>query len=220
MNPLQFLTFFLLLTIAGTLAVTGWYFITRGEEETRPDGSKKRVGKIFKGWYFFWTREMPLKKVVFYKNEELQKLLKELSDNYPYLVFTTIGETWFKIIDPAYDYYQDKVQKVAPLIAKLLPEMAEKWELKIMEQSALHNFEAYKLYPQYVFPEWVRSPLAECATCFASVYGSAFYWLVIAMVKEPLFAWSNGCGVTAIFFWIVFCLQLAVLNTALAKRFN
>ncbi len=78
----------------------------------------------------------------------------------------------------------------------------------------------YKVYTNYVFPEIIRTPLAECATCFSSIYGSIFYWSAVALIEQKLFNWSNIPWLAAIFFWGVFCFSLSVLNTALAKRFN
>ncbi len=91
MNIIQFLQFFLIITTLGALSVTGWFFITRGDEEILPDGSGKKVGKIFKGWYFFWTKEKKPKHRIYYRGDELDKLIAELRSNFPSIDFVKDG---------------------------------------------------------------------------------------------------------------------------------
>lgn len=213
MTIIQFLQFFLIITAFGTLAVTGWYFITRGDEETLPDGSKKRTGKIFMGWYFFWTKEKSRKKKIFYQGEQLQKLVAELRSNYLILDFDTDGFHFTVTVQPG-------KEAAATDISSYINDIEKKWDIKIKGFNGLKHFKAYKEYPEYVFPELVRTPLATCATCFSSIYGSIFYWGAVSLVQQKLFDWSYIPWLAAVFFWGVFCFALSVLNTALAKSFN
>lgn len=214
MNIIQFLTFFSLMTAAGTLAVTGWYFITRGEKETLPDGSIKRVGKIFKGWYFFWTKEKETKKKIFYKGDALAKIIAEVNSNLPYTRLVMDGYS-FRIFAT-----QDEKQEF-PLVAipNIISQIEHQWGVKLFPKSDGY-FSVYKEYPDYVFPEWVRMPLAVCATCFSSIYAAIYYWGLIGLIAQPVFTWATYPWAAAIFFWGVFSFALSVLNTALAKAFN
>ncbi len=204
-----FLLVYFGIVASGTLAVTGWYFISRGEEIILEDGSKKRVGKIFKGWYFFWTRTKPLPKRVYFDEAHLFELFVKIKAK-------------FMITRDQYDIVQEGVILKISQAQKWYEEM--RWiegayGIKFFDKGG-GDYSVYKEYDEYVYPFWIRDPIAVCATCFSSIYGSAFFWLLIALVKIPMFAWSGTPWLAAVFFWISFCFSLAVLNTALAKRFN
>lgn len=203
-----FCTLFIFFLVAGSLAVTGWFFITRGEEITLEDGSKKRNGKIFKNWYFFWTKQKPCKKRVFYDENHLALLVSEIEDKFykDYIMHIKRIEKMLVILQPQLFYNEMRWIEKA-------------YQVKFFDKGNGH-FSVYKEYPNYVFPYWVKDPLAVCATCFSSIYGSIFYWGLVALVKKSLFAWSDSPALAAIFFWITFCFSLSVLNTALAKKFN
>jgi hypothetical protein len=62
--------------------ITGWYYCTRGEEKTLPDGSVEKTGMIFKGWYFFWMKKTGIKRI-HYKYQPLSNLIAEIVLNYP-----------------------------------------------------------------------------------------------------------------------------------------
>lgn len=219
MNFLHFLQAFTLITVLGALAVTGWFFITRGKIQQLPDGSIKKTGKIFKGWYFFWTMEKKAKKKVFYTGSALKKVVYELNNSYRKYIFKISVDEKYMLIFPQPGAAFDK-----PDILTMLQEIEYKWSFKINSNSQSKEYVTvapYEEHPQYIFPSLLRDPLAVCATCFASIYGSIFYWAVILNAK-CLFAWTWPAHILLmkIFFWIALCLSLAVLNTALAKKFN
>lgn len=204
-----FILLFVGIVAFGTLAVTGWYFITRGEIKTREDGSKVKTGKVFRDWYFFWMRTRAEKKRIFFNEANLVELYLKIRDQYQsrelYHSITVEGRSLnFKT--------PEKFREERKWMEKA-------FDIKFFDQGG-GLYSVYKEYDDFIFPAYVRDPLAQCATCFASIYGSAFYWLLIALVKQNLFAWASVAWLAAVFFWITFCFSLAVLNTALAKRWN
>lgn len=212
MQLLQFMQFYMYFLVAGTLAVTGWYFITRGREEILPDGRVVRKGKVFMGWYFYWTKTKG-KCNVYFIGEELQKLHKQYLvefPNDPYGFF--IQDNVFIVNKPFTDNDVKEMQKHIEKIETAL-------DVKVLlKNQQMLSF--YKEYDKYVWPWWLRDPMAVCATCFASVYGTIFYWGVVLVCGENLFAWTVNVLLAKILFWISFTFSLAVLNTALAKKFN
>lgn len=195
--------------IFGSLAVTGWYFITRGEIKVREDGSKVKTGKIFRDWYFFWTKMKPKKERVFLNEANLYELYLKIRDQYRAKeLFAHIGVEGKSIVF----VHSEKFNEERRWVEKA-------FEVKFYDQGG-GMYSVYKEYDDFVFPAWVRDPLAVCATCFASVYGSLFYWPLVALVKVELFSWATIPWLAAVLFWIAFCFSLSVLNTALAKRWN
>lgn len=212
MQFFQFIQLYLCLLVAGTLAVTGWFFITRGRKEQLPNGEISYKGKIFKGWYFFFTKTNG-KKRIYYTGIQLEQLHNQYLIDFPDnpFSFTVDGNSFLINTETSFrerrlkDFIDNKARVEIALGAKALVKG--------------HNISFYKEYDDYVWPEYIRDPLAMCCTCFASIYGSIFYWGVISM-SNGLFDWTENVVTAKVFFWISFCLSLAVLNTALAKKFN
>lgn len=204
-----FIGVFFILVFLGSLAVTGWYFITRGDEKILEDGSKKRVGKIFKNWYFYWTKVKATKKKVYYDEAHLYELYIKIKPKFH------VGRELFDLVQTGVKFNITQPEKWY----EEMRWVENAYDLKFWDEGG-GVYCVYKEYDDFVFPYWLRDPLAVCATCFSSLYGSLFYWLLIALVKAPVFAWSNTPWLAAVFFWIAFCFSLSVVNTALAKRFN
>lgn len=204
-----FILVFFAVIFLGSLAVTGWYFITRGEEKILEDGSKKRTGKVFKNWFFFWTKTKDVKRRVWYDEAHLFGLYSEIKGK-------------FVITKNSYDINQIGDRFVITQPQKYYEEMRwieNAFEVKFYDLGG-NDYRVYKEYDDFVFPYWVRDPLAVCATCFSSIYGSIFYWILIALPKAKVFGWAHIPWLAATCFWIAFCFSLSVINTALAKRFN
>lgn len=201
MNILLFIKLYGALMAIGSLTVTGWYFCTRGQENTLPDGTVEKTGMIFKSWYFFWMQKKGKKKI-FYKEHELSKLIAEISSNYPQYSF----------IPHLYAFETN-----APFA--VVNSIAEKWHIEALVKRA-ETYAFFKEIDQYKFPEFVRMPMVQCITCMASIYGSIFFWGAVSLIKEPLFTWCVIPWLAAVFFWVVFCFSLSVLNTALVRKFH
>ena len=212
MNFIQFLICYFIIVLLGSLAVTGWFFITRGTKEIQPDGTIKKKGKIFMGWYFFWTKTKESKKRIYYKGAALYTLVTEINDMSPVA---------FLLLNTGNDSVSIRPSISTSELTKMLKVIGA---VEIDEQSQDEDFRVtearfFKEEPIYVFPWWLRDPLAQCSTCFSSIYGSLFYWGLILNVPG-LFYWAPHVLIAKIFYWVTFCLSLSVLNTALAKKFN
>ncbi len=220
MSLLSLLTFLALIAI-GTLVVGGWFFITRGWTETLPDGREIRKGKIFRGWYFFWMKETAKPERIYYTGAQLKILYKQFK--------LSLGKKFsdldlvIELHDAALQvtaWRKDREEKDKHILVGVyhqtreeLMEVGESLGFRVHDKSN-GFFALYKEFPAYRFPELVRHPLASCATCFASLYGSMFYWASVGIfaVRLPILA--------LLFCWICFCLSLAVTLTAVAKKYN
>lgn len=211
-----FIQSFLIIIILGTLTVTGWFFITRGYEQLMEDGSIYRYGKIFKAWYFFWTKKKKEKERVYFDNAHLMTLYYEIRKKFQYNAQVS-GKKPFAIWVDGDEMYID-IFTITDYIEKIR-EIENDNKIKFFDIGT-GQYKVYKEYDQYVYPEWIRDPLAACATCFSSIYGTAFYWLLIALCDVNLFAWSSYPVLASVFFWISFCFCLSVINTAIAKKYN
>ncbi len=211
MDFYTFLQSFIMIIIIGSIVVTGWYFITRGNEQVMEDGSIHRYGKIFMSWYFFWNRKKNTKENIFFNDEHLRELYSHI-DKKIISQFKQVGH--FLVVQ----------ENGLTASWKSDFEYHHKVKLMLFGEEGEGVYRVFKEYDEYVYPSWVRDPLASCATCFASIYGSLFYWLLIAICEAGgdvnLFAWCFIPKLAAVFFWIYFCLCLAVVNTAIAKKYN
>jgi len=207
---------FLIYLLIGALATTGWFAITRGRKEKLPDGTQVQKGKLFKGWYFYWTATTG-KKNINYKGESLRRLHDLYLSEYGSDMFLLkVDQTEsFLIFSDQYSVDQRIINKSLFLQKKQEFESRLDCLCRVDGEAVV----CYKEYSVYRFPEWVRDPLAECATCFASLYGSVLYWVPIWLRKEPSFTWAAQPLFASLFFWIVYCMSLAFLNTGLAKKF-
>lgn len=202
---LAFLLCYLLLLIFGTLTVAGWFFITRGFTETLPDGTVIRKGKIFRAWYFFITQSSDTERR-FYQGKQLRAISKEIKQ----LIEMTGSGHLLAVHEGAVS-----LQLTNPGILQII---TDQLDVQFMPKGDGY-YSIYKDYPVYLFPEWVRHPLAVCATCFASVYGSLWYFLAVYFVGDIFWLFKMPT-LAILFFWITFVLQLAVTLTAVAKKWN
>lgn len=76
-------------------------------------------------------------------------------------------------------------------------------------------FKSVKLW--YVLPEWLAHPISGCIFCFASIYGTLFYWIV-GTVFIKLSGLELSFGINTIVLWIVFMLCSCSLNGILIKK--
>lgn len=205
MSTMYFLQTFTFMIIIGSLLVTGWFFITRGFEQIMPDGNIYRYGKVFKGWYFFWNKKKIEKQKIYYTGKQLSELVVNLQRN-DALKIQLYGNAI-------------RIGTGNGIDVENLYTSSVSHGFKVFDKGD-NVFALYKEYDDYVYPWWVRDPLANCATCFASLYGTIAYWTFIALSKESLFYWSSHPVIASITFWVAFCLSIAVINTALAKKFN
>jgi hypothetical protein len=205
-NAALFIVTYLGLIAIGTLVVGGWFFITRGEKITLPDGSIQKKGKIFRDWYFYFTQELPAPKQIYFKGKELKSLVKKLNPYFNNLV--TVHEGAVSILNDK-DFKEKNV----------FSQVQEDFNIRFWPKGDGY-YAIYREYPDYVFPEWVRYPMAVCATCFSSVYGSFFYWSTYPFIGKHLYSWMEMPILASVIFWIVFCFSLSIPLTALAKKYN
>lgn len=211
MDFLHFALSFLAMLTFGALSITGWFFVTRGRKETMPDNSQQKRGKLFRDFYFFFTQTNGSTKIYF-KDDQLKAFLLDAQHD---LIKAAVGVHPYLDIHEGKQIYFGNCIEINKEIIRMIGKQYDVHFLYI----GRNEYRVAKSYPDYVFPEWIRHPIAVCVTCFASLYGSMFYWLIVPYMQYP-FAWSDVPQFHRFLFWVVFCLSLAVLNTALAKKYN
>lgn len=196
---------FLLHLLVGALFICGWFAITRGSIEIMPDGSQKRVGKIFMGWYFFWYREHSRKLKIYYRGDELRKLLVQMDNS-----------STFKLsIESIND---DRIEIIGSLVPKWIDEMIQKFGIIIEDKQILrtgnHIVSFAKEYPNYVFPTWLRDVMAGCVTCHSSWLGTICF-----CIPQLWFTYPVTVSGEILMLWVGYCISEAFIVTALWRKY-
>jgi hypothetical protein len=204
----NFFTVYFSLLLFGGMICCGIHAITRGQELEQPDGSKKRVGKIFKSWFFYWYKVSHYNHI-FHTGAHLESIFQQFRNHYK-------GK---------YEFYSGKknAMVVSPEFASLAPaiELAYDVYLDCTYEGDRLIVQVAKKEPVYRFPWYVREPLAGCVTCYASAYGSIIFWLFCILsymgcLGDACMYWSAAIDGIAIYFvWLSYCISLAYVNTFL-----
>lgn len=160
------LLIFLLFVLAGSLAMCGWYVVTR-------------EGRVFGGWSEYWEE----------KTSDALEVDRDLAEARGMLRWAE------KANDPA-----------------KMSEFAFKVELS---EAMVKNFKKAGLY--YKRPEGLVTPLSGCIYCFASFYGSLFFWIggyVFVYYAEVDF---NLSGATVLL-WALYLITTSAANGILIKK--
>lgn len=200
--------------------ICGFYAITRGQWIDKPDGTRKKVGKIFKSWWFFWMQEKGDKIKIYYMGYDLQRISREAAN---------IGDlTFLGGFEGSIDYRLKERNSENDLInlkIRLQESLGVKVEL-ITKSDGSINIRFYEDEPNFLFPDWVRDMTAGCITCHASIYGTIFFVSFHSLVREEIlhnvvYGWVNPIFVipTIIATWIAYCFSLSYIMTVLWKKF-
>lgn len=225
MNGFFYTVLFLISMICiGSIFLCGFFDVTRGSEETLPDGKTKRNGKLFKGWYFFWFKKSPEPLTIFFAGSEFDKLYKNLVREFAmngYSLNGIVKNDGYIIIPGDLDViilvnFCDKLK------CKFISGANSKDGIDIPNQ---HIIRFYKEYPDYYYPEWIRDMMAGCITCSATVYGNIFFWLVYAIANNSIlfstmFSWGDNYYLVLIGVWLSYYVGVSFVSTFLYKRFN
>lgn len=211
MTVFQFLQFYFLLLMAGGLFIAGFFLITRGSIIVQPDGTEKKVGKLLKGWYFFWFKISSYQKV-YYKGEELQKILAQMAQFLP--CKATLNE-------------ESRSFNVTCDIADKIVAIEERFDVKLLVNSRRtaqisNDVFVYKVEPVYVYSDWVRDMMAGCVTCHSSWLGTLIYWVAIFFMRSEVVSfitsWTSLPILLLLVFNVVYCMSLSWLVTAMYSR--
>lgn len=206
---IAFIVFWLLLLIVGGFFINGWYTITRGEYEEQVDGSRKKVGKIFKGWYFFWFKEKEDKKLTQYMGSHLIGMYQQIK-----------GMLSAERMLQLYPGFIMTDETIDPFISNIESRLSVKAVLVDDEIEGRKRLFLYKESTDYVFPDWVRTVLAGCITCFSSIYGTIVFFTAHALMYNKLhaiYSWADNVYVAIFFVWISSLMIWAYLNTLFYK---
>lgn len=207
MSPLEFIIFFMLLTIVSSIFIVSFYEITRHYITIHPDGKETIDGYLLKRWSWYWEYVSKTGSS-FYFGEPLEYKLKELKKMLP-----SIGDMFY-VSQTAKSFWVLKDNEI------ITDDIVEKIEAVLMVRMKVggHKNEFYLLldYPIYLFPSWIRKPFSSCVRCMASFYGSII-WLLVNYMYSP-FGWTNHKIFAFLFFWCIFVCVLTKTNELIYKK--
>lgn len=212
---MDFFIIFFLLTIFGALVINGWFLASRGEIEIQPDGTEKKIGAIFKAWQIFWEQKYGVPELIQYKGKQLYDLKRE--------IIQTAKQEGYAGTFLFMDEFILSTNDIKPYIPQIEYQIKD---LKIHcyrnEPEVIHDKSSascrltlFKKEDVYLFPEWIRTMIASCITCHASVYGSLIFWTYIL-----LFGRFVDTDIQLVATWMAYVLSLAFLNTFFYKQLN
>lgn len=211
MTTLQFLTYFILLLVVAAVAINGLFLASRPHEETRPDGMVLKNGKILQGWYYFWHKEEEVPERVYFRDQQLECLIMQIKQ-YHKGAIEPYGKARFTVTEA----FKDQILSLQNILDVCF-HVNDELETTPVGNKVIHVVRAYREYPVYVFPEWLRDMMAACITCHATVYGNIAFWLATWLVKDE-YAWASNPAAALIVSWVAFWLCLAYLSTWLFQR--
>lgn len=201
MNIPSFILFYCILLLIGTLAITGFYIVTRGERNVLPDGRIRLTGKIFKRWSLFWERTTGVQRLYF-QNDRLKEKYKWLCDYNSFLAAK---------LEISADSNRLEISGQQDVTPEDLGYIRDMLMCDVHLDRAGRSLSLSVDEPIYYFPEWLRFPLSQCPPCMASVGGSLIYWSLIFLPQYP-YAWSSSPEIAYFLFWLLYMLSLAALN--------
>ncbi len=213
MPLLSFFLHFFLHVLFGALAIGGFFCITRGDWEILPDGSRVKRGKIFMDWYLFWYQKKTAVNCIFYKDDELLKVVRILQLQMSNKLNIAM-------------WGRDYVDVIGVVSKEWANEVEIKYNIKVTINNVVGGtrLHLHKEYPLYYFPTWVRDMMAGCVTCHSSWLGSICFWLPFFLVKHGAvenlcFPWTGHYIIALLLTWVAYCFTVAFVVTALWKKY-
>jgi len=203
----HFVLYYLLTVFSGSLVMLGWYIITRGRVEYTPSGEPYKAGKIFKGWHFFWTKKKKIREYDIIEGKPLVDSFLILKNKYDFL---RLGNT------NKYIFFDEKYYDILKSDKELIKKMVGADDVVFGDNGRFLSL--LKDKNKYVFPEWIRDPISECVTCYASFYGTLLY-IVFYYGNSQLFDWCK-IPFANVIFWVIYCMSCAAINTILKQNFK
>lgn len=208
MDFIHYIVFFAVgLAFAGLLCM-GWWYSTRGVTTTTPDGKERddpEKAMIFYSVNKFLTKTERIK--IYYEGDHLHNLAGKIKGIFPDLYKASAATIRFpeKWIDTESSYLLQWVDAI--------PKIEESFFCKgSIDQHGVLKF--WNEYDEPVYSKFIRKPLVGCYKCYASFWGTVFFW--------P-YAWlASACGYIELSqalvpIWIAFCFCLVPVNIYLEK---
>lgn len=206
MDFVHYIVFFAVgLAFAGLLCM-GWWYSTRGRTEPLPNGGRRDVdAMIFYGVNKFLTRTERIK--VYYEGDKLQELASKIKGVFPDLYKSSAATIHFpeKWIDTESSFLLKWVD--------VMPKIEESFFCKgSIDQHGVIRF--WNEYDEPVFSKFIYKPLVGCYKCYASFWGTIFFW--------PYATLATACGYiestpALLPIWVFFCFCLVPVNIYLEK---
>lgn len=208
MTLLEFIIFFMLLTLVSSFFIVSFYELTRHYIVIQPDGTEKRGGLFLSSWSWYFEYVLKVNKLYYsgeplqYKITELKRLLPPIAAKF---LFPTGEENSF-VADAETITEEDKVKIEAVLMCKLS-------ETKHGDKSFWF---LYLEEPLYLFPAIIRKPLSACVRCMSSFFGLSI-WCSLNYLYNP-FSWTNHKIFAFILFMFIFVVSISKLNDFVYKK--
>lgn len=209
----NFILLFVTVLFVSSIFINGWFEITRGRWEIRPDGKKEWVGKIFNFWHKFFQQHK--EKKAFYKDDEFLKAWVKVA-------LPLKPEQIIELLDN-----NAHVKAGAKDLNKLKAVALEKgYGLQWKEYSTdktEYLLNLYKMEQVYKFSDYIKDPLGTCITCFSSVYGVIMwlFWYNVGVQVNLVYPTETVDALIALpmvakgVLMVVFCISLAYVNELL-----
>lgn len=181
--------------ILSAIAIVGFYLITRGQWNIKPDGTREWGGKIFS----FWSRFLQMHKCkrIYYKGNELYKLIDRLKKN-------PLGIEIEEIAENCLVTKKLSETKKHEFWAACFNKEGVECEFRPDGENQIITF--FQNKKEFVLPSLITYPLGECITCMSSFFGTACYWFWY-WIDKPELPLNSILGL-----WIFFCISLSFLN--------
>ena len=196
--------------------MNGWFSVTRGTEVDQVDGTKKRLGKIAKGWYFFWFKKKETPKRIQYKGQYLLEILKNVKALCPEAPITFAKD---------YLFVEKPMLDMIPVLEQNLKVKISASEQCPFCEDGIYVMQFYKEEDDYVHAEWLRTVLAGCLPCFSSVYGTIIFLVFHSLALGSgtigyMYSWSPYPVRAMIATWIMCMCIWTWLNMVFYKLAN
>ena len=216
---ISFFILFGLMLLFSSFFIVGFYNITRGRWETKPDSSRVWKGKIFNFWHRFLQSHTI--KHEFYTGDEFFKVLAKLK---PLLAGYEIKKVFTNAVEvdamseQNYLVFKGQAHNIGILVNGVPSDDKTRSSVYFAMQIS-----AYKEVPHYKISRYITDPLGMCITCLSSFYGTllfAIWWVLMAKAQvvyptKPVeFFLSLGLFSKAAL-WVVFCISLTYFNDTL-----
>lgn len=207
----HFFVTLLLFLLCGAMFCNGVYEATRGWELPQPDGTIKKVGRVASAWYFFWTK----------KTASKWKYI-QFDEKHASVLMASIGIMIIQRNPDGNSKYKYMVTDSALLVKAKVLEEKHSIVIDIEEGVDYVLFNVYKKEEDFTYPEWLRDMLVDCIYCFASFYGSLFFWIVhIVAIGTKfyvyMYGWTNFPFITLLLTWMFYVICLSFMNGYLHK---
>lgn len=209
MNLTAFMFTFFIMVLVSSIFINGWYAITRGRWETKPNGEKYWVGKIFSGWHKFFQQHK--ERTVYYENGGFLNQWQKVSGFFRSEAIIEVFKTSAHVM---------MLEKDIDKLLIYARSCGVNASVRKYERENEYLVSIYTVVKDYRFSDLIKDPLALCITCFASIYGAliwAFWMYVFTKIDGQHGLEGSNFFIDVplkvnLLMMVVFCISLSYVN--------